>query len=83
MRKCVLPSIVMLAFVFSIAWATVAFAQEQQTVAEKLLEIMRANHQITQAQYKELKEEAEKEKAAAAARSTAEAQAAQNAAAQA
>ncbi len=83
MRKYVLPSIVMLAFVFSIAWATAAFAQEQQTVDEKLLEIMKANHQITAAQYKELKEEAQKEKAAAAARTSADAQAAQNAAAQA
>jgi phosphate-selective porin OprO/OprP len=61
----------MLAFVFSIAWAAVAFAQEQQTLAEKLLEIMRANHQITKAQYKELKKEAEQEKAAAAAQAAA------------
>ncbi|SPJ14309.1 putative Phosphate-selective porin O and P [Syntrophobacter sp. SbD2] len=70
MRKYVLPSIVMFAFVFSIAWANVVFAQEQQTLAEKLLEIMRANHQITEAQYKELKEEAQKEKAAAAQQGT-------------
>ena len=61
----------MLAFAFSIAWAAVAFAQEQQTLAEKLLEIMRANHQITKAQYKELKKEAEQEKAAAAAQAAA------------
>ena len=82
MRKYILPSIVMLAFVFSIAWATVAFAQDQQTLAEKLLEIMNANHQITKAQYQELKKEAEKEKAAAAAQAAA-AQAAATQAAQA
>jgi phosphate-selective porin OprO/OprP len=55
----------MLAFGFSIICASRAFAQDQ-TLAEKLLEIMRANHQITEAQYKELKKEAEKEKAAQA-----------------
>ncbi len=87
MRKYILPSIAMLAFVFSIAWTTGAFAQEQQTLAERLLDIMRANHQITKAQYKELKKEAEKEKAAAAAQAAAAQaaaiQAAQAAAAQA
>ncbi len=48
-------------FIFSIAWQNSAVAQ--QTLAEKLLEIMRANHQITEEQYKQLKKEAEEEKA--------------------
>ena len=42
-------------------------AVAQQTLAEKLLEIMWANHQITEEQYRELKKEAEAEKAAQAA----------------
>jgi len=65
MRKCLLASAVALVFIFSVTWA--ARAADDQTLAEKLLEVMRANHQITEAQYKELKKEAEKEKAAMAA----------------
>ena len=55
---------IVLAFIFSLLWQNSAAAQ--QTLAEKLLEIMRANHQITEEQYKQLKKEAEQEKAAQA-----------------
>jgi phosphate-selective porin OprO/OprP len=63
MRKFFLPFILVVAFIFSVTQVPVA-AAEDLTLAEKLLEIMRANHQISEAQYKELKKEAEKEKAA-------------------
>ncbi|SPF49667.1 exported hypothetical protein [Syntrophobacter sp. SbD1] len=69
--------VIMLAFIFSLAWQSSASAD--QTLAEKLLDIMRANHQITEQQYKELKKQAEDEKAAqsaGAAKAAADAQAA-------
>ena len=61
MRKYFL---ILLAFVFSVSWAAVAVAQDQQTLAEKLLIILKQNHQITQEQYDELLQEAQQEKAA-------------------
>ncbi len=57
--------VIVLAFIFSVAWQSSASAD--QTVAEKLLDIMRANHEITDQQYKDLKKQAEEEKAAMAA----------------
>ncbi len=53
---------ILLFFIFSIAWQTRAAAE--QSLAEQLLEIMRANHQISEAQYKKLKKQAEEQKAA-------------------
>ncbi|MGC8491353.1 MAG: OprO/OprP family phosphate-selective porin [Syntrophobacteraceae bacterium] len=63
-RKYLLSSVIMLAFILSSTFGPRAFAQEQQTLAEKLLIILKANHQITQEQYDELLQEAKKEKAA-------------------
>lgn len=63
MRKY-LASFIVLAFVLSLAWAASAVAQDQQTLAEKLLIILKQNHQITQQQYDELLQEARQEKAA-------------------
>ncbi len=64
-RRAIASFVIVLAFIFSIAWQTSAAAQ--QTLAEELLEIMRANHQITEQKYQELKKRAEDEKAAQAA----------------
>lgn len=63
MRKYLAPFII-LAFMLSLAWAANAVAQDQQTLAEKLLIILKQNHQITQQQYDELLQEAQQEKAA-------------------
>ncbi len=49
-------------FIFSIARQTRAVAG--QSLAEQLLEIMRANHQISEAQYKKLKKQAQAQRAA-------------------
>lgn len=61
MRKYLL---IMLAFVFSISWSAMAVAQDQQTLAEKLLIILKQNHQITPEQYDQLLQEAQQQKAA-------------------
>jgi hypothetical protein len=53
---------VVLFFVFSIAWQTRASAD--QSMAEQLLDIMRANHQISAAQYRKLKKRAQEQNAA-------------------
>jgi len=57
--------VIVLAFIFSVAGQSSASAD--QTLAERLIDIMWANHQITKEQYKELKKQAEEEKAAQAA----------------
>lgn len=54
---------ILFAAILAVAWRTPAAAQ-QQSLAEKLLEVMKANHQITEEQYEELKKQAEDEKAA-------------------
>ncbi len=54
--------VIVIAFIFSIAWRTSAVAQ--QTVADELLDVMRANHQITEEQYQRLKKRTADEKAA-------------------
>ncbi len=59
----VLASVITFLSIFS--WANRAVS-EDQTLAEKLLKIMRANHQITEEQYKELNKEALREKASMA-----------------
>ena len=59
MRKYLL---ILPALVFAISWSAVA--QAQQTLAEKLLIILKQNHQITREQYDELLREAQREKAA-------------------
>ncbi|MDR3554326.1 MAG: porin, partial [Syntrophobacteraceae bacterium] len=54
---------IMLAFVFAVCWTAAALAQEQP-LAEKLLIILKQNHQITGEQYEELLQEARQERAA-------------------
>ncbi|MGC8494752.1 MAG: OprO/OprP family phosphate-selective porin [Syntrophobacteraceae bacterium] len=61
MRKYLAP-VMALVFMASFAW-TVRAVADQQTLAEKLLIILKQNHQITQEQYNELLQEAQKEKA--------------------
>lgn len=53
---------IVLFFIFSIARQTRAAAEE--SLAEQLLGIMRANHQISEAQYKKMKKRAEEQNAA-------------------
>ncbi len=53
-----------LVFMLSLSRAPGACAQDHQTLAEKLLIILKQNHQITQEQYDELLKEAQKEKSA-------------------
>jgi hypothetical protein len=53
----------LLAFACTVAWSSMAFAQDQ-SLAEKLLIILKQNHQITQEQYDELLNEAHREKVA-------------------
>ena len=62
MRKYFAPFIV-LAFLLSLSWTVRAVAQDQ-ALAEKLLIILKQNHQISQEQYEELLREARHEKAA-------------------
>ncbi|MDR3554328.1 MAG: porin [Syntrophobacteraceae bacterium] len=62
MKKYLAPFIVM-AFMVSLSWSARAVAQDQ-TLAEKLLIILKQNHQISQGQYDELRQEAQREKTA-------------------
>ncbi len=58
MRKYLL---IMLALLFSVSWSVMAVAQDQ-TLAEKLLIILKQNHQITPEQYEQLLQQAQQEK---------------------
>lgn len=58
MRKYLL---IMMALLFSVSWSVMAVAQDQ-TLAEKLLIILKQNHQITQEQYDQLLQQAQQEK---------------------
>ncbi|MGC8492961.1 MAG: OprO/OprP family phosphate-selective porin [Syntrophobacteraceae bacterium] len=58
MRKYLL---IMMALLFSVSWSVMAVAQDQ-TLAEKLLIILKQNHQITPEQYNQLLEQAQQEK---------------------
>lgn len=62
--RAIAASTIVLFFVLSLFWQTRASAD--QSLAEQLLEIMRANHQISEAQYNKLKRKAQEQKAAQA-----------------
>ena len=49
-------------FTLALSWQGAAAARE--TVAEQLLDIMKARHEITEKQYKDLKKQAQEEQAA-------------------
>lgn len=65
MRKYLVSCLTIFTFILSATLATRAAAQQTgQTVAEKLLIILKENHHLSQRQYDELLQEAQQEKAA-------------------
>ncbi len=58
------PGVLATVLLFSLALCPQGLALAGETVAEQLLDIMKARHEITQKQYRDLKKQAEQEKAA-------------------